>query len=321
MMSKNSHSKRINPFKKIYDSSEYKNVLQNKNSPKVFPFIVDVELTNHCNLDCLFCMQQVMKRPKGFMKEEIFKKIVDECSDFGTPIRLIRFGESTLHPKIIDFCKYAKSKGILLHITSNGFIKESDMQSLIDIGVDSLVFSFQGVTKKEYEIMRNNNRYDELNTNILKIVELRGKNDKPFIHVSSTVTDETKEEINIFVNYWNQIVDFVGIGKTDLSNANSPLVKNPNIIKKLKSIKKKDKRKRQSCTEVYQKLSVDWDGKVTCCCGDYDNFLTVGNIPKTTLYDIWNNSWELKTFRKLLDNNMFNALTLCSSCYHTYEEF
>lgn len=323
MMFKNPKSKRENPFRKIYDSKEFRTVLQHKDTLRNFPFLVDVELTNHCNLKCIFCMQQAMTRPKGFMSEGIFKKVVDECSEFNTPIRLIRVGEPSLHPKIIDFCKYAKSKGLLLHITTNGFIKETDMNSLIELGLDSLIFSFQGATKEQYEIMRNNHRYDELKANVLKMVELRGNKEKPFIHISCTMTDESKEEIDIFVNYWGHIVDFVGIGKTNLSNLSASQIKSFETIGKLELLKKQEtiKKEYRPCTEVYQKLSVDWDGKVTCCCGDFDNFLTVGDLNKSILYDIWNNSRELKIFREMLNNNMHKSLTLCSTCYPTYEEF
>ena len=322
MMFKNPNSKRKNPFRKIYDSEEFKTTLQN-NLTK-FPFLVDVELTNHCNLKCIFCGQQVMKRPKGFMSEEIFKKIVDECAEFGTPIRCIRWGEPFLHPKIIDFLKYAKSKELLVHVTNNGLaIKEKQIKEIIDIGIDSLIFSFQGATKEQYELMRNNHSYDELKANVLKMVELRGDREKPFIHISSTMTNETQEQIDAFVNYWGNIVDSIGIGKTNLSRLSAHQIKSFETIEKLEYLKKQETIKKyyRPCAEVYQKLSVDWDGKVSGCCGDFDNFLTVGDISQSTLLDIWNNSRELKIFRELLDKNLHRCLTLCSTCYRTYEEF
>jgi len=324
MMVKNPNSKRENPFRKIYDNEEFKTVLQHKDKLRNFPFLVDVELTNHCNLSCIFCGQQAMTRDKGFISEEILKKVVDECSKFNAPIRFIRWGEPFLHPKIIDFCKYIKSKQLLLHITTNGLaMKESDMKSLIELEVDSLIFSFQGATKEQYEVMRNNHRYDELKANVLKMVELRGDMEKPFIHISSTMTNESKVEIDNFVNYWGHIVDSVGVGKTNLSRLSCHQIKSFETIKKLEWLKKQETIKKyyRPCTEVYQKLSVDWDGKVTCCCGDFDNFLTVGNLDHSTLFEIWNNSRELKIFRELLDKNMHKSLTICSTCYHTYEEF
>ena len=262
-------------------------------------------------------------RVRMFQRNISTDEITDECSEFNTPVRLIRIGQPFLHPKIIDFHKYPKSKVLLLHITTNGFIKETDMNSLIELGLDSLIFSFQGATKEQYEIMRNNHRYDELKANVLKMVELREDKEKTFIHISSTMTDESKEEIDSFVNSWGHIVDSVGMGKTILSNLSASQIKSFETIGKLELLKKQEtiKKECRPCTEVYQKLSVDWDGKVTCCCGDFDSFLTVGGLNKSILYDIWNNSWKLKIFRKILNNDMHKSLTLCSTCYHTYEEF
>jgi MoaA/NifB/PqqE/SkfB family radical SAM enzyme len=324
MIFKNSNSNRNNPFREIYDSEEFKTVLQRKNKLRKFPFLIDVELTNHCNLQCIFCGQQVMTRPKGFIEEELLKKVVDECSEFKTPIRFIRWGEPFLHPKIIDFCKYIKSKGLLLHITNNGLaIKESDMKALVELKVDSVVFSFQGATKQQYELLRNNHRYDELKENIFTMVKIRGDKEKPFIHISSTMLDESQEEIDKFVQYWDRVVDSVGTGKTNLSKLSASQIKSFETIGKLELLKKQETIKKyyRPCKEVYQKLSVDWDGKVSCCCGDFDNFLTVGNLSDSFLFDIWNNSRTLKIFRELLDKNMHKSLTLCSRCYHTYDEF
>lgn len=325
MIFKNPNLKRENPFRKIYDKEEYKKILQHKDELPQFPFLVDLELTNHCNLQCIFCGQRAMTRHKGFMSEKILKKIVDECLKYNTPIRFIRWGEPFLHPKIIDFVKYIKSKGLLLHITNNGLvIKESQMKDLIELRLDSIIFSFQGATKKQYELMRNNQRHDELKAKVLKMVELRGDREKPFIHISSTMTNETKEEIDDFVNYWGHIVDSVGTGKTNLSRISALQIKSFEAMSKLDVLKKQETIKKcyAPCTEVYQKLSVDWDGKVTCCCEDFDNFLTVGGLTaQSTLFDIWNNSKELKIFRGLLDKNKHKCLTLCSNCYHTYEEF
>lgn len=324
MMYRNPNSKRENPFRKIYDNELFKNILQHKDELPNFPFIVDVELTNCCNLKCIFCGQQAMTRKKGFISEQVLKKVVDECSNYNTPLRFIRWGEPFLHPKIIDFCRYVKSRGISLHITNNGLkLKESDMKSLIELKVDSIIFSFQGATKKQYEVMRNNNMYDKLKLNILKFVELRGDKEKPFIHISSTMTDETEKEINNFVSYWGNIVDSVGIGKTNLSRLTYHQIKSFEIIDKLNVLRKQETIRKiyRPCTEVYQKLSIDWDGKISCCCGDYDNFLTVGDINKSTIFDVWNNSVELKLFRGLLDKNLHKSLNLCSTCYHAYEEF
>jgi MoaA/NifB/PqqE/SkfB family radical SAM enzyme len=106
MLIHNPHSKRENPFRTIYDNADFASVLQNKHRLPDFPFLVDIELTNHCNLACIMCPRHAMKRDKGFMSDEIFRKIIDECAKYKTPIRFIRFGEPFLHPNIVEFCEY-----------------------------------------------------------------------------------------------------------------------------------------------------------------------------------------------------------------------
>lgn len=324
MIYNNKNSRRFNVFRNIYDSEEFKNALANKETPAAFPFIVDVELTNQCNLQCLFCGQQTMKRQKGFMEEKIFQKVADECALHKTPIRLIRWGEPFLHPQITNFIEYAKNKGLAVHVTTNGqIISEEQMKAIIEAKLDSLIFSFQGADKTEYEIMRNNKQYDILKKNILRMVELRGDSEKPFIHISCTMTDETKEQIDKFVQDWGSVADSVGVGKTNLSRLSLEQIKSLDNLGKLLEVKNRETVKKiyTPCSEVYQKLSVDWNGDVSCCCMDFDDYLTVGNINENSLEEIWNNSEKLKLFRRMLDKNMHKSLTFCSTCYHTYEEF
>jgi len=134
-----------NPFQKIYQSDEFKGVLTHK--PAKFPYIVDIELTNHCNLHCVFCGQRTMTRHKGFMSKELFEKVVNECAKHKTPIRLIRWGEPFLHPEIMKFCEYAKSKGVPVHITTNGTLIKDKIPEICQF-VDSIIFSFQRDTNK-----------------------------------------------------------------------------------------------------------------------------------------------------------------------------
>jgi MoaA/NifB/PqqE/SkfB family radical SAM enzyme len=252
-----------------------------------------------------------MARKKGFMSRSLFEKVIDECAKHKTPIRLIRWGEPFLHPEITSFIRYAKKKGLPVHITTNGSLTKDKNQELINSGLDSIIFSFQGTSKGGYEKMRGKH-YDLVVSNILDLVKRRGNKEKPFIKITSTMTNETPEEIRNFKYYWEDIVDEVMVGKTNLSR-----VPVDTGIKKEETLPSLYR----PCTEVWQKLSVDWDGKVSCCCADWDNFMTVGDISKETLKNIWDNSEDLKMFRKLLGDMRHRSLTLCSVCHHTYDEF
>lgn len=317
----NPSSSRKNIFRTVYDNPHFKNILKEKDSLPGFPFLVDIEITNHCNLKCVFCSQRIMTRKKGYINEELFKKVVDECDRHGTPVRLIRWGESFLHPRIMFFISYVKTeKTIPLHITTNGLcLDEAILRRLVELKLDSIIFSFQGATPKEYRIMRNNNRYEELKANILKLVEIRGHKPQPYIQISTTVMDESKNEIDDFVNYWGSVVDFVGVGKTNLAFLRQSQGSKDGAAKDIEELEKRETIEKiyLPCKEVYQKLSVNYDGTVSACCGDFDNIMLVGDLKSNSLEEIWNESRGLKAFRILLDEMQRSSLSLCRSCYPT----
>ncbi|MBU2548863.1 MAG: hypothetical protein KKB20_10655, partial [Proteobacteria bacterium] len=43
-----------------------------------FPFWVNIEATNRCNLDCIFCSRQLSKVRPCHMKDEVLDRIVEE---------------------------------------------------------------------------------------------------------------------------------------------------------------------------------------------------------------------------------------------------
>lgn len=293
-------SKRTNPFQSVYDSP---NVTSIPRKILTFPAFVDIELTNHCNMNCRMCPRSKAQRKEGFMCNNLFTKVVKECKQYNTPIRLIGWGEPLLHPELIDYIKYVKQKeNQLLHITTNGLLlKDKIVKEIIKQQVDSIIVSFQGTNKEGYQKMRRLDKYDTLKENIQYFVRLRGAQKKPFIQVTTTTTTETQKEKQQFVDEWLPLVDAVSVGTTNLvfTNKNIHLPRVP-------------------CTEVYHQMQVDWDGKVSPCCGDYDNYLTIGNAHWQALYDIWNTSSKLDCIRYLLKNKNHRMLTLCKDCYPTY---
>jgi len=295
----NIQSKRTNPLQLVYDKV-------NKQPKKVltFPAFVDIELTNHCNLNCKMCPRFMAERKQGFMALNTFVKVANECKKYDTPIRLIGWGEPLLHPAINDVIKDIKQNKIPLHITTNGILlKDRIVRTIVDLKVDSLIVSFQGTNAKQYQEMRRQDKYNEIKNNIQYLVKARGEKEKPFIQVTTTTTTETEEEKKQFINEWLPLVDAVSVGKTNMSFFEPPQAK-----------------QYVSCTEVNHQIQVDWDGNISPCCGDYDNFLTIGNIKETSINELWNKSKKLECIRELLKNKNHKMFTLCRNCYPTYDE-
>lgn len=305
----------VNPFKTIYERCNRGNSKEKFNNLPDFPYYMDIELTNQCNFHCLMCPTgtDTVKREKGFMEDIVFYKFLQEVKEYKTPIRLVRWGEPTIHPKFKTFLKALKNADITCHINTNGTTLNSElMEFFFSIKLDSIKFSFQGISAETYREMRNVNYFDKLKNNIEIFYEMRGARKCPFIHVATTTTYETEDQIKMFKDNFSKHADLVTVGKTQLSHIDS----GHNVLPKLDKLKKHESLEKYhfECPEVFDKLSLNWDGTVSACCGDYDNFMIVGNILENSLKEIWKSD-KLNSIRKLLVEMRHDELELCRNCY------
>jgi len=301
----------INPWREVYDLPQ--SVDPWKNGVPDFALYLDVEPTNFCNFKCEFCVgQQQGKRKRGHMSLDMFAEICRQAEKYGCRgIRFLRWGEPLLNKDFFEMIRMAKNHGLLTHVTTNGILLK-DAEQFIETGIDSVIISLQGLNAEEYKRLRKGN-YDVL---VSRIVNLKCTRDElgannPFISLSTTVTDETQEEVDAFKKKWEGIVDYVGVGYTwfkrleDKSGVQDYLSR----AKKLPHLFK--------CQEVMVKLSIDWDGTVSPCCLDYDQQLAVGNIQNDDLMELWN-SEDVKAIRTLLSHKRQDMFTLCQTCELNY---
>ena len=311
---------RSNPFSPIYQSCNSGNSKEKLVTLPDFPRLIDIELTNTCNFRCLMCptgnMTQIRK--KGFMKDSVFNKILDEIKDRLTPLRFIRWGEPTMHPKFLDYIHKAKQLNILCHINTNGsFLNEENITEVIDTGLDSIKFSFQGVDRKSYKEMRNIDYFEDLIEVVSSFYKIRGKREKPYIHVSTTITYEDKNSVLKFKDTFSKITDLTTVGRTNLEHVDPEKTRlSKDNIETLRRLKEKETlvKKYLECPEVFDKLSINWDGTVSACCEDYDNKMLVGDINKDKLEVIWK-SEKMNSYRVTLSNMGHDSLELCRTCY------
>jgi len=291
----------VNPFVPIYKAC-------NSGTPKdkianlpEFPRLLDIELTNCCNFRCRMCPvgQNTMKRVRGFMSGETYSRILAEANEHKTPLRFIRWGEPLIHPQCFHFARAAKKLGLLVHINTNGLYVDDEAVADILRYIDSIKFSFQGVNKRQYFQWRKVDFFEELLGIVKTLYRRRGNGTRPFIQIGTTVTEDVSaEQRQEFIERVKGFCDKVEIGRT------RDLTRDTNIL--------------PTCPEMFDKLSVNWDGTVTACCSDYDNELLVGNIWESTLSNIWLFSPALQYLRKTLaEGNKDDLPRICQRCSFT----
>ena len=191
------------PFFDIYSSDAW---LRDFDPAGAFPLFLNVEPTNVCQLDCLFCSRQLSKRPYGSLSLDLANVMAQETAFYaansrqgfpahegigadqeslsqqtadinqknftanqesasnkvetackgntghnGTAVRFTGWGEPLLHPRIGDLAEVFKKRGIRLKIYTNGLALTPDlMDRFIELGVDDLQFSLQGLNEAQY---------------------------------------------------------------------------------------------------------------------------------------------------------------------------
>ncbi len=232
-------------------------------------------------------------RTSGYMDMQLIEKILVELSLYKTPVRFIRWGEPLLHPGVYDVLRRCKELEIATHINTNGLnLSPSTSEMLLSTGVGSIKISMQGYDRQSYAVVRGLDFFQQLCEDIRILVLARGKNKTPRIVVGTTMGPRSGKP-DMLKKVLGSVVDEVYIGKTlDLAGEREP----PDV-----------------CPEVFDKLSVDWDGKVSACCGDYDNYMTIGDLANQTLKEVWAGE-KLKGYRKKLLEHDYKGLTLCQRC-------
>lgn len=324
----------MNPFAPLYARCNRGSGTDKLAGIASFPAIIDVELTNACNFGCLFCPTgtRAMQRKSGMMKAATMARIIDQCAErvrdgHRVGIRFIGWGEPLLHPGLCGFLRMASAKGILTHINTNGSKLDVDggypSGILIASGLSSIKFSFQGVDRKSYREARQTDFFATLVDRIAAFRRARDRHTdgerKPWIQVSTSTTYEDEEQLAQFLRLFEPLADEVAVGRTifgffDESRMHLRAEADYRLFHKLKRATAKDALAHPDpCPEVYDKLTIAWNGDVRVCCNDYDGHTNLGNVLQSTLPEIWQHP-TIRQYRERLAEKDYSG-PLCSVCY------
>lgn len=175
-----------------------------------YPLNICIEITNHCNLNCVMCNNDKLTRSKGYISLETYKKIIDETAKEqpGTRIWLDFYGEALLVGwKLYYFIDYAKRKGLTnICINTNAtIINKEYAEMLIDSGVDYISIDCDGFSKEVYESIRVNGDRDKFYANVEYLLEYRNKvKSNVIVDIKIIELDNNKNEIDQILNYWRK---------------------------------------------------------------------------------------------------------------------
>ncbi len=103
---------------------------------------LQIEPTRECNLNCKICMRKHLEK-SGYLSLEHFKHILDTYNF--RFVGLHGWGEPLLHPGLFEMLRYAKSRGVITNLTTNGTLVEEHVADILDAGVNDIAFGIYHV--------------------------------------------------------------------------------------------------------------------------------------------------------------------------------
>lgn len=279
-----------------------------------FPFVVQVEATNDCMLNCIMCARFQLREKTGYMTLELFRKIVDECSrhySFGE-LLFSGMGEPLLHPQIFEMIRLAKNAGIpKVRLTTNAVLltRPNTLKILEDSGLDQISLSLDALTERTYETVKMSSHFRTVQCNIFHFLDQRRKLGrwKPFVNLHILKMKETASELNGFIKKWSPL----------LGQGDHILLKDVHTfagqVKDRRLPEQICRRRRFPCRQLWRFLYVSWNGDVMPCCMDVCRSMRLGSLQETPIEALWNTPL-LKTIREIHVQGRYHRIPLCTDC-------
>ena len=275
------------------------------------PRVLNIEVTNKCNLQCTICPRKDGNTEFGFMDINFLKKIIDENRSVlnGQAVWLHFSGEPLLHPDLSKIIKLLKENNIRTMLSTNAvLLDEKKSLDLLSAGLDYIVFSFDGYSKKAYEDVRMGANFDKVKKNILNFLKIKEKNGfKTTTQIQFIELKTNIKEVDNFINEWKKTsVNHINIKSFCTRAGRVENIENFSLNSNKQNIK------RRPCFYLWETLVVLWNGDVIACCQDLKCELVVGNLKKQKLLEIWN-SPRLQEIRKRQIGGDF-SMDPCAGC-------
>lgn len=283
-----------------------------KKGAEEFPLMVVVSASYACNARCPVCpfTQSGLRssfKDAPFIAPETFKKVADQCGEYGAWIRITGGGEPLLHPQMLELIEYAKGVGAKVGLITNGSLLNSyAIHKLLAADIDAIDISADASDEETYSKVRVGLDFNNLLHNVKMLVFTRGINCKTKTKIVVSIVDQKAIEgkLDSAIKFWKKIVDNVqvrkyltwGVGDATQSGNTAPLNKD-----------------QAPCPLLFERIVVDSRGKLVLCSYDIAGKTDFGNVNQISIKEAWRGE-KLEGLRKRMLEGKLESGDLCSSC-------
>jgi len=283
-----------------------------ENMVEYFPEYLQIEtIAGKCSANCIMCNIKESPR-KGEMTVTQYREILRKFQPFQDRLKYLNLqglGETLLDSTIFTKINIAKKMGFkgvgfATNATHLGVIERA---YLLELGLDTIIFSIDGIKPETHENIRKVN-YEKVLKNIMKFIEERNKRGKTKIIMRMIRQELNKDEWNEYREFWQKTLNpkfddqvaCYDVWGQDIEDKRK---------ERLKRLKKYEKKK-EICPDLLRRMLLFVNGDVILCCG---NMKVMGNVLKSSPEDIYNGPY-FNWYRSMMEAGSITKIDECKNC-------
>lgn len=264
-------------------------------------------------------------RTKGIMSADIFNFIIDSMIPYRSRVEkvdLFGLGEPLLDPHIFERIRYVKERGFKnLAISTNADLLDAHKQNaLLKTGIETLIFSIDGVNKETHENIRRGVVFERVIENCKSIIRMRNEHNYKTRFVIRFIRQPfNRNEWEPFRDFWhpkispelNDLLIAYDVNTMGGEIQSKKSLIGDNVDEAIEML---------PCHQVFDRLIILNSGIVPLCCEDTPHAkYMMGDAKETLPIDIFNGP-EFQRMRRLHADHKKNTLTICRECTLLYSE-
>ena len=180
-----------------------------------FPAIIQLDMTNNCNLNCVgcWCHSELMGelKFKGDWKQKhlpknIVLKLIKQAAENGTrEIQLSGSGDPMMYPYFMDAVRAIKENGLILHLITNFTLVSKDiLKKFVELGVDRITLSLWAGSAETYAKTHPNQTgktFEKIKENLLYLASLKNNNKLPRIKIYNVISNKNYDNIKDMIDF------------------------------------------------------------------------------------------------------------------------
>ena len=233
---------------------------------------VDVELTNICGQNCLFCPREAITRPQGFMAFTLFEKLIRQLASAGSRVIFCGMGNPLLHPDIAEIGRLCRSLPLNYGLTVQvPALDAAGLEKIARLQPAFIEVSFPAVTESEFALIFPGQKMAGALSGLHNLVGLRGSNRG--ITINAVMTAGSRVSDSQIKEFW------AGHGLPcrvhPCHSRGGNLEKAELLLAKPRPVK--------TCGLFATHSFITWEGNLLACCHDLENSTIVSDLNSTLL--------------------------------------